>query len=363
MKGALKMQADQIDVRGNIVREEEPIGPDAERIKSIIYESLNKNGYVFEWIEAIRQPYQGSLVSNSGSFNLYIYTWRISNGGRTNRLFEKRIQISTAVNDVGFNRQNTSTQKTLLLGVYERDLNFPIFAAWDVLANKNHGKSKSCFVHVNNLAEAIQNGFYTGTDSDGNPVHTFMCDYLTAYVELIKEDGNLEIQETPEYVVEKGSLAKSIVNNTRKERKKRETKSIEALIEKLNNLTNTEREAVVKQRIGQGYFKELLLDKYNEKCCICGLRLPPLLVGSHIKRWAESLDAEKLDVNNGLLLCALHDALFDKFLISFNDNGQIIISSYIDPNEYEKLGLTTDITIEVLKEMVPYLEWHRTQVK
>ncbi|MFQ3301356.1 MAG: putative restriction endonuclease, partial [Planktomarina sp.] len=35
----------------------------------------------------------------------------------------------------------------------------------------------------------------------------------------------------------------------------------------------------------------------------------------------------------------MYDALFDKYLISFDDEGKIIISGSIKPKNLEKLGL------------------------
>jgi len=41
------------------------------------------------------------------------------------------------------------------------------------------------------------------------------------------------------------------------------------------------------------------------------------LKASHIKAWKDCTSTqERLDSNNGLLLCANHDALFDQYLIS-----------------------------------------------
>ncbi|MEW9674148.1 HNH endonuclease [Ammoniphilus sp. 3BR4] len=37
-----------------------------------------------------------------------------------------------------------------------------------------------------------------------------------------------------------------------------------------------------------------------------------------------------MDLNNGLLLCPNHDALFEKGLISFRDDGGIFVSPSVD---------------------------------
>ena len=100
----------------------------------------------------------------------------------------------------------------------------------------------------------------------------------------------------------------------------------------MSDITGDEREAIVKIRINQDKFRESLIKKYNGKCCLCGVDYLSMLVASHIKPWAKSDKYEKLDIENGLLLCPNHDKLFDSGLISFDSKGKIMISSKLDKN-------------------------------
>jgi hypothetical protein len=52
------------------------------------------------------------------------------------------------------------------------------------------------------------------------------------------------------------------------------------------------------------------------------------------------LDAQRLDVHNGLLLSALWDAAFDHGLISFADDGTILASPKLTETARGALGLT-----------------------
>ena len=54
-----------------------------------------------------------------------------------------------------------------------------------------------------------------------------------------------------------------------------------------------------------------------------------ILISSHIVPWSECTDDERLDVDNGILLSPNVDALFDKHLISFSDEGELITSNAI----------------------------------
>lgn len=75
-----------------------------------------------------------------------------------------------------------------------------------------------------------------------------------------------------------------------------------------------ERDAVVKVRVNQSFFRRRILSAYNFRCCVTGLATQPLLSASHIVPWAE--DAEnRLNPRNGLCLNALHDRAFDRHLM------------------------------------------------
>ena len=93
------------------------------------------------------------------------------------------------------------------------------------------------------------------------------------------------------------------------------------------------------------------------------------LVCSHIKDSAVCLSEGKLDeaydYNNGLLLSQNIDAYFDKYDISFNDDGNILINNYeiMDSDiMYELSQYKLDDKL-LTPERLSYLEWHRNQFK
>lgn len=121
-------------------------------------------------------------------------------------------------------------------------------------------------------------------------------------------------------------------------------------------------ERKIKVRVTQGKFRDTLL-KRDKKCAMCGLDIEGMLLASHIKPWSKSNDYEKQDVNNGLLLCANHDALFDKGYISFEDNGNIKISSKIDKENYQKLNICTNNKILLKNEkQKQYIKYHANNI-
>ncbi len=132
-------------------------------------------------------------------------------------------------------------------------------------------------------------------------------------------------------------------------------------IETICNEANidTETQSIIMTRIGQGQFRNQLIEYWNG-CSVTNCRLTEVLVASHIKPWKDSTDTERLDVYNGLLLLSTIDKLFDKGYISFDNKGSIIISSFIE--DYEVLGINEDMNIEVKKEHIKYLNFHRKNI-
>lgn len=138
-------------------------------------------------------------------------------------------------------------------------------------------------------------------------------------------------------------------------------------VEKIQNDTSipeTDRIAIVKSRIGQGFFHEKLLEKYSGKCIITGIDHPKLLIASHIKPWAASTNEERIQVDNGLLLSATYDRLFDSGLITFDRTGRFFISSLLSSDNIARLQLPPQTAYSLLmsQQMVQHLEYHGDMV-
>ncbi len=126
-------------------------------------------------------------------------------------------------------------------------------------------------------------------------------------------------------------------------------------------LMGTEVERLVRQRVGQQAFRSAMLDYWGGACAVTGLAMPEVLRASHAKPWAECVsDAERLDVFNGFLLSANLDALFDRFLISFSDSGELLVATSLSPLSLASLGLDKPRRLRWLaNEHLPYLQFHR----
>ena len=126
----------------------------------------------------------------------------------------------------------------------------------------------------------------------------------------------------------------------------------------------TEAERLVVQRVGQDIFRDALLVYWGGNCPLSGITHPRLLRASHMRPWAAcASDAERLDVHNGLLLAAHLDAAFDAGLVSFADDGTLLVSPALAPADRQRLGLAALPRLEGLREAhLPYLAFHRERV-
>ena len=122
----------------------------------------------------------------------------------------------------------------------------------------------------------------------------------------------------------------------------------------------TEVERLVRQRIGQDWFRRALLDFWGACCPLTGIREAALLRASHIVPWALcGSDEERLDVHNGLLLAAHWDAAFDHGLVSFADDGRVLVKPGLDGAALALLAPEAARPLPLDPQHRRQLAWHR----
>jgi putative restriction endonuclease len=123
--------------------------------------------------------------------------------------------------------------------------------------------------------------------------------------------------------------------------------------------TDTERDALIKARIGQSRYRDRLLT-YWGGCAVTECSMPQLLRASHIKPWRTASHAERLDHFNGLLLTPNLDLAFDQGLISFDDQGDMLLSAEVDAVTAQAMHLSVNLRLRQIEPMHRvYLAWHR----
>ena len=134
--------------------------------------------------------------------------------------------------------------------------------------------------------------------------------------------------------------------------------------EEIKTIKTDKKPKETKTREGQRKYRELLL----EQTCYCPFTMisdERLLIASHIKPWVVCSDVEKIDPYNGYILSPLYDKLFDKGFITFTSNRHIILSEFISPNTWKKIGLKNDSFIKHLlmdDKRKKYLKFHHQSV-
>jgi len=126
-----------------------------------------------------------------------------------------------------------------------------------------------------------------------------------------------------------------------------------------------EREALIKQRVNQSFFRSTILSSYNLKCCITGLSVTDFLVASHIKPWKVD-EKNRLNPHNGLCLNSIHDKAFDKGFLTITPDYKIKVSKYFeeikDDNSIPDFFLKyNDQSIILPDRFLPskdFLDWH-----
>lgn len=131
--------------------------------------------------------------------------------------------------------------------------------------------------------------------------------------------------------------------------------------------TEVTRETV--QRRGQSFFRSAVLAAHDGKCCITGISSEPLLRASHIVPWSDD-PSLRLDPRNGLCLNALHDAAFDRGLITLTDSFEICLSKRLKDEVpaaiyCEMFESRAGKPARIPERFIPtgkILEYHRTHV-
>lgn len=188
-------------------------------------------------------------------------------------------------------------------------------------------------------------------------------EWYTGKWNILKDRDYEGLKSEPEWGIDINQNNKYELNNFQFSKfintfKERENKKIIEEIEHSEE-KETEKQALIKVRLGHSKLREDII-KRKGNCEICGLSHNRLLIASHIKPWAKSDNFEKLDSANILLLCSMHDALFDKGLISFDDNGKILVSKELNKKEQALVNINEEICIKIVSEkQKQFLKYHR----
>jgi predicted restriction endonuclease len=127
------------------------------------------------------------------------------------------------------------------------------------------------------------------------------------------------------------------------------------------HLIGEDKNRTVKTRVNQSFFRQIILSNYYYKCAICDLNIQELLIAGHIVPW--SIDKnERLNPQNGICLCSLHDKAFDTGLIGIDISYKVLISeklSKMEGEQYFKMyfGNFKNKQINLPEKFLPHIEF------
>jgi putative restriction endonuclease len=234
-------------------------------------------------------------------FDILVYVWNCTHGGgRARAPDEYRIQLTGVV------PITDQAVTTLLLGWHE---GYGVFVAFDI--DRHSGQASS--------SPSIQ-----------VKEETLLQAHQKAFALYPRDTGEIAVAFRPEFFVEY-ALSSTALHKTGAAAKDL------ALLNDLNAvsdgeisaITNSERQRVVAQitRKYRAYdFRGRVLSAYGHRCAFCGVQLN-LVDAAHIVPVADNTSTD--ETSNGIALCKLHHAAFDRNLLSVDENFKIEPSNTI----------------------------------
>ncbi|MCU1303610.1 MAG: hypothetical protein JWQ87_3894 [Candidatus Sulfotelmatobacter sp.] len=121
---------------------------------------------------------------------------------------------------------------------------------------------------------------------------------------------------------------------------------LETEVEQNSQLPETDRQALIVARRGQGLFKDRVM-QIERRCRITHVENAAHLRASHCKPWRDCNNDERLNGENGLLLTPSIDHLFDRGFIGFENSGNLIISPVAHTPSLQRMGIDTNKVVNV----------------
>jgi len=139
---------------------------------------------------------------------------------------------------------------------------------------------------------------------------------------------------------------------------------LETDIERDVTVGETEKEALILARRGQGLFRKRVA-VVEARCRVTSVDRPEHLRASHCKPWRDCSNDERLDGDNGLMLTPSIDHLFDRGFISFADSGRLLVSPVAHRPSLCRMGVDVEKELNVgpfTSRQAGFLEFHRDAV-
>lgn len=243
-------------------------------------------------------PYRFSI--NKKTFYVLIKNVHESGDGRSNQ-DECRIQVSESKN---FNTAMNSQTDVVVLGYFADE---KVFTAWNPYLMRDRFNLKqtiSLYSRFSVQKRAAIEKIAAYRDSNNQSVLSFLPDYLGLYLENLENIHLLTDEELISLVSFSDNLNTDNVNG-----------EVDFQEEHLT-ITHTRFKRNPR-------FKNIVYEAYNNKCAMCGIQLD-LIEAAHIIPHSHEKGTD--EISNGISLCSLHHTAYDRSLIYFNQDFDIIVN-------------------------------------
>lgn len=253
-------------------------------------------------------PFKVKIYNGDESYFVKIIIYNISHGGGRRRAAnEYRIQLKEP------ELVPEPPYRTLILGYYGE---LGVFAGWDFSKHIGRpGYSASFQIKSENLNTASVTGFSPYNKGNNEIAIAFRPDFFVEYVRdltTLHTFGEVErdFEVLNEVTQQEVTPNAETVNEVSAPRQRT-----------LQTVSRTQRD---------NSFRARILRAYNYRCAFSGVQLK-LVDAAHIV--PVSYDGSTDETSNGIALSAIHHKAYDKGLITFNENYEIIVKR----EEFERL--------------------------
>lgn len=280
----------------------------------VIIQGITDDGWNIIYLSDPRfHPFRLKIYRNEELYNLKIYVWNLTHGGGAKRpTDEYRIQITGVTK---FEQEPNG--KTLILGWWREG---EVFAGFDSTKHKGDlGFSPSIQIREEALRKAHIKGMATWRKDNQEIAIAFRPDFIGAYIQNLASLHSFGESDADLEVLEEVTDNPDEVNDT-----------------EIATVTVERQTAVVsvKKKIRDNSFKSRILTSYSNRCAFCGVQLKLIDAAHIVPVQHEGTD----ETSNGIALCVLHHRAFDKNLVTFNSDYQIVYNEK-QLNQLREIGL------------------------
>ena len=148
----------------------------------LLKQALENNSWLISESRTERAGYNYiKIVNGDKELTLHVYLKKVNWRHRSD--YEKAMQFPADHITIGYEVEQSETEKTVMLGIYKRDtFDDYLICAWQPSEWGNRGKAFNCFIDVHALAEAFRSGFTNDHSKLPRKVFAFRPEFIHYYL-------------------------------------------------------------------------------------------------------------------------------------------------------------------------------------